>query len=150
MSDHGRVRCLKNGSVTIKKITTDTKGYKYTTIKHKKYQIHRLVAYAFCTQHKGKNIVNHLDCNPANNYYKNLEWTDSKGNTEWAMKMGRFSNIELIVHDKETKEFRWYGSINQCAKQLHIGKQNIRAALETDGVYKNFVIQKKGAEAPHE
>ena len=143
MSDHGRVRSLKNGQVTIKKITTDRKGYKYTTIRHKKYQIHRLVALAFCTQRIGKNIVNHLDFDPGNNYYKNLEWTDSRGNTQWAIDQGRFINIPLIVYDKEKKTEVEYQSIKACAKEIHIGKQNIRAALNNDGEYKNFVIRKR-------
>ena len=143
MSDQGRVRSLKNGQVTIKKITTDRKGYKYTTIKHRKYQIHRLVALAFCTQRKGKDIVNHLDSDPANNHYKNLEWTDSRGNTQWAIDQGRFSNIPLTVFNKETRMTSEYQSINMCAQAIHIGKQSIRAALQNDGEYKNFVIKKR-------
>lgn len=45
-------------------------------------RVHRLVALAFCEKPNGCNVVNHIDSDKANNYYKNLEWTTISGNTK--------------------------------------------------------------------
>ena len=37
--------------------------------KHKKFQLHRLVAWAFCDGYAENLVVNHLDSTPANNHY---------------------------------------------------------------------------------
>ncbi len=50
--------------------------------------IHRLVAWEYCNKPEGCDIVNHIDANVRNNYYKNLEWTTVKGNTQHAIRMG--------------------------------------------------------------
>ena len=51
--------------------------------------VHRLVAKAFVPQNDNCNVVNHLDNNPSNNRFDNLEWTDHKGNMQHAAKQGR-------------------------------------------------------------
>jgi len=58
--------------------------------KQKKVRVHRLVALVFVhnTNPEKFNIINHIDGNPTNNYYKNLEWTDTKGNSIHAYKTG--------------------------------------------------------------
>lgn len=50
--------------------------------KEKKYYIHRLVAFFFCDNPKGKPDVNHLDGNKLNNHSDNLEWVTQKENAE--------------------------------------------------------------------
>lgn len=50
--------------------------------------VHRLVAYAFCEKPYGCELVNHLDGHKDNNFYKNLEWTTPKGNTQHAILTG--------------------------------------------------------------
>lgn len=50
--------------------------------------IHRLVCWEYCKHKEGCTVVNHKDGNKNNNYYKNLEWTTVKGNTQHAIKMG--------------------------------------------------------------
>lgn len=51
--------------------------------------VHRIVAKAFVPQKGNCDVVNHLDNNPSNNRFDNLEWTDSKGNMQHATKQGR-------------------------------------------------------------
>lgn len=69
------------------------KGYDFVVLcvdKIKKYvTIHRLVAQHFCDNPNNYDVVNHLDSDIYNNYYKNLEWTTSSGNTIHAYKNGR-------------------------------------------------------------
>ena len=57
--------------------------------------IHRLVAEHFLEKVEGKNIVNHIDCNRANNKVDNLEWVTQKENIEFAIKLGRIYRDEL-------------------------------------------------------
>ncbi|UIW10316.1 NUMOD4 motif protein [Flyfo siphovirus Tbat2_3] len=52
-------------------------------------QIHRMVAEAFCFKPHGCDVVNHIDCNRANNHFKNLEWTTNQKNTEYRDILGR-------------------------------------------------------------
>ena len=46
-----------------------------------KFGVHRLVAHEFCQKNKNIDLViDHIDCNPSNNYYKNLEWVTNPEN----------------------------------------------------------------------
>lgn len=53
--------------------------------------VHRLVASAFIPNPLGLPYVNHLDSNPLNNTWPNLEWTTPVGNSAHALKYGRMS-----------------------------------------------------------
>lgn len=59
-------------------------GYIYfkTAIKGQpvRYSMHRLVGKYFCEGYKEGLVVNHIDGNGLNNYYKNLEWVTQKEN----------------------------------------------------------------------
>lgn len=48
--------------------------------KPKYFQVHRLVAQYFCDGYFDGAVVNHIDSNIHNNYYKNLEWVTQKEN----------------------------------------------------------------------
>jgi hypothetical protein len=60
----------------------DKNGYKYVTINHKNYPVHRLVAINYVSgKSDEKNVVMHKDDNPGNNEKSNLEWgTYSRNN----------------------------------------------------------------------
>ena len=51
--------------------------------------IHRLVALHFINRPQGKNVVNHIDSDRANNKISNLEWVTTKENVEHAMRNER-------------------------------------------------------------
>lgn len=57
----------------------------------KSVAVHRLVALLFVNNpdYKNYNVVNHIDCNPTNNFYKNLEWTTYSGNNKHAFDNNR-------------------------------------------------------------
>lgn len=101
ISNTGKVKSLVNryktrGEFELKQCINN-KGYYYVDLavpELKKYAIHRLVAEAFCSKPEGCNIVNHLDNNPANNHYTNLEWTTYSGNLQHAQKQGRLFNAQ--------------------------------------------------------
>lgn len=50
--------------------------------------IHRLVAEAFIPHSIENNVINHKNCDRSDNRVENLEWTTSKGNNDYSMKLG--------------------------------------------------------------
>ena len=83
ISSHGRIRSKNKVLAQFKKGGT---GYWMIGIRNKDFRrtftVHRLVAKAFVPMIEGCNIVNHIDSNPLNNIYTNLEWTTTQGNLE--------------------------------------------------------------------
>lgn len=67
------------------------------TVNNKRYDkyIHRLVAEYFLEKPKGKNVVNHKDCNRRNNHVNNLEWVTTKENVEYAIQMGNLKRCPI-------------------------------------------------------
>lgn len=69
--------------------------YKYVTLKtnsgFKKVVVHRLVAMTFIGDISGM-AINHLDGNPSNNHFKNLEICDTKRNAVHAFDVGLNKN----------------------------------------------------------
>lgn len=56
--------------------------------KAKYLKIHRLVAKAFVSNPNNHLVVNHIDGNKQNNYFKNLEWCTFSENTKHAFRIG--------------------------------------------------------------
>lgn len=88
----------------------DKDGYYHVTLCRKHLSIHRVVAYEFCLENRDLQlVVDHLDGDKKNNYYKNLEWVTSSENTRRAIEKGlrntkgenSSTNIypEELIHD---------------------------------------------------
>ncbi len=94
ISENGILRNDRTGKILKAKI--DNKGYNKFDLyngkgKSKGYLAHRLVAFNFLPPPLDKQIqVNHIDGNPLNNHYTNLEWVTPKENSEHAVKIGLF------------------------------------------------------------
>ena len=60
----------------------------------KSYKVHRLVGFAFIPNPENKPNINHIDGNPLNNHFSNLEWCTQSENTIHAYETGlRKSNL---------------------------------------------------------
>lgn len=101
VSNTGKLRSLifkdKPTGIYEMKPYTDPKGYKSLELSKpflRKCLVHRLVAEAFCEKPEGCDIVNHLDNNPSNNHYTNLEWTTYSGNLKHAQNQGRLFDAQ--------------------------------------------------------
>ena len=57
--------------------------------------IHRLVAEYLLKKPKGKDVVNHKDCNRINNHVDNLEWVTTKENIDYAIRVGNLKRCSV-------------------------------------------------------
>lgn len=119
VSNYGRLRSLdrvvftKKGGVylrkgRVRKLQSSAHGYPILLLSVNgqfiNVRLHRLVAEHFCHKPEGCNVVNHIDNNPMNNYYKNLEWTNLLGNSEHAARQGRHNHGERNGKARLTRE----------------------------------------------
>ena len=106
VSNLGRIRNSKTGKIKIARLSN--RGYFLIQfeIKEKKntFLVHRIVAKEFCEQKEGCNVVNHIDENTINNFFKNLEWCSQKHNVNEAIKSGRANPKEA---SKKGLKTRW-------------------------------------------
>jgi hypothetical protein len=102
---------------TVKKIN----GYEFVTLvsdnsKTLKIRIHRLVAYFFINKYENKMVINHIDENKYNNYYKNLEVTSQKENIRHSMA------LKINKYTLDMKLINEYNCMKDAAKELKIEK----------------------------
>ena len=101
ISNLGRVRRVQIIVPSVSKL-----GYKQIHLEGRYYYIHRLVASYFLEKIDGKNEVNHLDGNPSNNKFNNLEWCTHQENIQYS-----FDKLDRKVYGKK-------GFDNPCSKAV--------------------------------
>lgn len=151
ISDHGRVRSAARmvargirpmrKKERILKPGLHTFGYPFVIMyvdKQKKLEkIHRMVAQVFVPNQLALKCVNHIDCNPANPHYTNLEWVSHKGNTQHAVKLGRFEPNRMamakLTWDKVDSIRKLHAetlmSQDELAKMFGVSRANISFIL---------------------
>ena len=139
VSNTGRVKSLErkvknwpNGLRTIKErilkpALNGRESRKYYAVnlykngKPKLIKIHRLVALHFVPNPDSLPQVNHIDNDPLNNHYKNLEWGTQRENMAHAYSFKKTSSEYTGVSwDKVTKS--WASCIRIDGKTKHLGK----------------------------
>lgn len=100
VSNYGRIKSLKRGNGKILKPTHDNQGYLHVILSKngciKNNLIHRLVAQAFLENPNHLPQVNHKDEDKTNNHVENLEWCDSKYNSN-------YGTCQERAHNKQSK-----------------------------------------------
>ena len=139
VSNFGRIKSIagkkqcKNGviykiPVKILKQSFTTTGYLKIKLHGKDYKVHRLVASAFIPKIKNKNIINHKDCNPLNNFVSNLEWCTQKENVQHHMANKRNSKINYDIHQQEENIIKLYvfgKTAKEISKQFNVSISTI-------------------------
>lgn len=144
ISDHGRV--WNTATQKMMKLQLKKSGYYSINLMRANKEIvtervHRLVALYFCYKPEGCNVVNHIDSNKTNNYFKNLEWTTISGNTRHCFDNNREFRQQVLSNSKigaskramtlkvETIEGEHIGiftGIKEAAATLGINEKTIR------------------------
>lgn len=117
ISNYGKVY-NKNKKI-IMKIVRGTNGYDYISLisddsKICKIAIHRLVAYIFIEKYDKTKIINHIDENKNNNYYKNLEITTAKENIRHSL------STKIIKYNLDMKIIKKYNCMKDATDELNI------------------------------
>jgi hypothetical protein len=123
---------FKNSSGTIlvnSKLTPG--GYNVAVMDSVTYRLHRIVALTFIENPENKEQVNHIDGNKTNNAVSNLEWVTNQENQIHKFKTGLGNNFTRKIgqYDLEHNLIKEFSSIAGAAKELNIGKSNIRGIL---------------------
>lgn len=138
VSNLGRVKrlpsLLKSGKMREERIVTlskNTSGYftalLYANGKENRQLIHRIVAKEFLEAVDGKNEVNHLDEDKANNALNNLEWCNRKENVNYGTANARRSkHLAAISPDGVIKKFK---SVSEASTTLGISQPQISQVL---------------------
>lgn len=90
----------------------------------KKFMVHRLVAMAFIPQPKGKNVVDHINRNRADNRVENLQWVTQKENSQLAVERGSKDTMEYTFTNTKTGEVLVFSNRHKILK--HFGKVCIK------------------------
>ncbi len=153
ISNYGRVHTYRYGRDKIKKTVYDKYGYPYTVLFNKdggkRFLVHRLVAQAFIPNPNNKPQVNHIDGNPNNSYYNNLEWCTAKENIKHAIDIGL---IKRKLSQKDIDDIRLLGNnvdirVADIAKRYSVSKNMvdriIKGTLYPNG-YSDHIQRERG------
>ncbi len=120
-------------------ININCNGYKFIclvdgkTKKRKMTLIHRLVAFLFVSGiTNGKNIVDHIDENKLNNYYKNLEWVTPRENT--TLSLGK---PVVQIDPTSGKIIKRYRSIKSALQHLNKSLKSTNITMCCKGITKS-------------
>lgn len=148
ISNYGRVKSVtryvpdKNGRVVhyygkILEQRDNSRGYPRVMIRTSQGKgyvfVHRLVALAFVENPHGKDVVNHIDCDPHNNNADNLEWVTQLENMQYASRLGRMKYTDrhkknlrasliknmgkpVVAVPTDGGDIIWFSSVNATAE----------------------------------
>ena len=126
----GDIRNFATGE--LKHITRDPKGYGYCGIRGETISLHRAVSLAWVENPNPTlyDVVNHIDGNPWNNRWDNLEWTTYSGNNYHAVNTGlRPDNVPCKIRDFRTGEILHFPSLAQAAAAMGLRKDTSFGSL---------------------
>lgn len=132
---HGKINREK-----ILKPSFDKMGYKIVRLskngKLKTRTIHRLVAETFIYNPNQYNVINHIDCNKANNVISNLQWCTQKHNVRESFRNGlqkapigkeSTSSKKVAQYDLDNNLIKIWDCTMDIQRQLGIKNQYISA-----------------------
>lgn len=144
VSTFGRVRTLdrmtSNGRGTypvkghVLKQCNDKDGYLVVYVpvdkKWTNKRVHRLVAQTFLSNPNSLPMINHKDCNRANNHVENLEWCNNSYNVQYREKFGDALGHPLFAIKLDTLEVFNFHSQIEASRVLGVKNQNISVIIK--------------------
>ena len=168
ISNLGRVKSLKDNHGKdrehILKPIKDTKGYLVVNLskngKHKPFQIHRLVGFAFVDGYFEGAHIDHIDTNRLNNVWTNLRWVTQKENSNNELTKENLSKSKLRENNpmygkhlseehkkklSESHKGKNCGSNNGMAKKVYCVENDtiyntIKEASEELGIFSSNIV----------
>lgn len=107
---------------------TYSKGYPGVNLSNKsiikRIPIHKIVALVFINNDKESIVVNHIDGDKSNNYFKNLEWSSVRENTShFFISKNKTSKYVGVYYDKSLRgEKKWIAMISFQGKKIRLGR----------------------------
>ncbi len=137
VSNHGRIKYNDE----IVEMQTNKHNYLFCKILDKYYSPHRLVALLFCPNpDESYNIVDHIDGNRTNNYYKNLRWTNMSLNGKNKKIKNKYGVSGIYeMDDKYILGGKIYKNVNDAIES------RIKKEIELYGEYSRYKIEKNRA-----
>ena len=143
-SNFGRVRTIDryvkqgNGKRFVKgrilKQCPDKGGYLLVTFnangKTVNRKVHRVVASCFLPNPLGLPEVNHIDCDPSDNYLNNIEWCTRKYNRQYREKYGEACGRSVYAVNLKTQEILRFKSQSGAERSLGVAQQSISAVIK--------------------
>jgi len=127
ISNYGRLYSQNKNIIMTPRIKHDKRIVYRVRIdgKEKEFFVHRLVAFAFVHNPNPDNfkIINHIDENPQNNKWDNLEWCTDKHNLNWGTAQERRAltrSKRICQYDKNMNVIAEYISMNEASRQTGI------------------------------
>jgi hypothetical protein len=123
VSNYGKVKNIKRQKILKNNESLDYYSACIYSVdgKQHRYEKHRLVAELFVKgKSKQKNIVNHIDEDKRNNYYKNFEWVTHKENMEHS-----FAKAVIMINKKTNKTIKTFKSIANAGEYFGKSSNNI-------------------------
>ena len=121
VSNFGNIKNRKTNRIL--KPSNDKDGYKYVVLSKngikKTFKVHRLVGIAFLENPENKQMIDHIDNNPANNIVKNLRWCSQKENQSNRDKTKlNTTGFKGVCFNKPTNKYVAHININDKLKHL--------------------------------
>jgi hypothetical protein len=134
VSRYGDVCSVRSGRMIIVKTWRNQHGHQYVQLRNgsvrKKVLVHRLVAEAFVCNPHSYPIVRHLDDDPDNNEWTNLEWGTQKDNVSDCIRNGH-DFVKAVYCYELDKSFR---SCADAADYFGVHRSQITTACRSTSV----------------
>ena len=113
----------------------DNLGYARVSLKHTKYLLHRAVAETFVPNDDPaqKIHVDHIDANPRNNRFDNLQWLTPLENGRKAKRKSSHLWMTVQEVDAAGNIVQSFDSVKQCARTMDVNHQKLRYWLDRGG-----------------
>lgn len=144
ISNDGEVFSLKTNKIL--KANTEHHGHQRIELKingiPKKFFIHRLVYETWVGELKENMVIEHLDSNPKNNYYKNLKQSTQKENIKTCIeanrRIGNIKNVYLFDINKNL--FYKFNSVQDLLKYFNLKGDSISKFKKSKQRMENYKI----------